>query len=274
MDKDIIEKGLTEFFREIREVDSEIQEVAGNNIYKLDLKNKVKNICTKWFDNFSKTLHLFNINEEVIVKYNSAFEELLNLSLKYSRKNSYIKNIKIIQNNWGEELLIPILKHSTPIYSISQLPNILQNATEEEKEYLKEAIGCAKQGYYRASVILGWCATTHRMQRVVERLGFDKFNKKSEEMKNITTGRYKRFNKSYNIENFNDLQATVFDNDLIWVLDYWGLIDSNQSSRLFVCFLMRNNAAHPGEAKITSENLASFYSDIKSIVFDNSNFSL
>jgi hypothetical protein len=37
---------------------------------------------------------------------------------------------------------------------------------------------------------------------------------------------------------------------------------------------MRNNAAHPGEARLTSENLASFYSDIKTIIFDNPNFTI
>jgi len=37
---------------------------------------------------------------------------------------------------------------------------------------------------------------------------------------------------------------------------------------------MRNNSAHPGEAVISKENLLSFYSDLKTIIFDNSKFGL
>jgi len=91
-------------------------------------------------------------------------------------------------------------------------------------------------------------------------------------MKNIKDGRFRRFNKSFKIQSLNELRATVFDNDLLWVLEYWGLIDNNQHERLSICFTMRNNCAHPGEAPLTEENLASFYSDIKIIIFNNPKF--
>lgn len=274
MDRELLEINLTTFYEEVREVIKEIKEVSGNNIYRVEFMERIKVLSSKWFKEFSNVLPVFNIPNEIIEKYNSAFSEILSLSLKVSRKNTYLRHFEIIIRNWGEELLIPILKYSAPISSITLLPNILQNVTEREREYLEEAIGCAEREYYRASVVLGWCAAVHRMQKVVERLGFNEFNKKSEEMKNITQGRYKRFTKKYYIQNFNDLQATVFDNDLLWVLEYWGLIDTNQSGRLFRCFEMRNNSSHPGQAEISPENLASFYSDLKTIIFDNPNFLL
>jgi hypothetical protein len=76
------------------------------------------------------------------------------------------------------------------------------------------------------------------------------------------------------VHSLNDLRDMVFDSDLLWVLDYWELIDPNQHDRLSICFTMRNNSSHPGEAPITEENLASFYSDLKSFVFDNPKFKL
>ena len=54
----------------------------------------------------------------------------------------------------------------------------------------------------------------------------------------------------------------------------WELIDANQHERLSICFTMRNNAAHPGEATITEPNLLSAFSDLKTIVFDNPKFKL
>jgi hypothetical protein len=93
-------------------------------------------------------------------------------------------------------------------------------------------------------------------------------------MKKIENGRFKRFNKSFDVVSLSDLEATVFDNDLLWVLDYWNLIDANQHDRLQICFTMRNNAAHPGDAPITEQNLASAFSDIKNMVIDNPKFKL
>jgi hypothetical protein len=158
--------------------------------------------------------------------------------------------------------------------SISGLAKILENAMEEEKEYLNEALGCAKYSFCRASMVLVWSAAINRMQRVVEKLGFSEFNKKSVEMKNIRKGRFNRFQKSFNVNSLSELRASVFDTDLLWVLEYWGLIDANQHDRLLNCFTMRNNAAHPGEAKINELNLASVFSDLKTIVFDNPKFKL
>jgi hypothetical protein len=164
------------------------------------------------------------------------------------------------------------MKSAGQVVSVSHLTKILENATEEEKDYLDEALGCASRGFFRASIVLGWSAAVHRMHKTIEKLGFDEFNKKCEEAKNAG-GRFKRFNKSFAVHSLSDLR-TVFDSDLLWVLEYWELIDSNQHERLSICFTMRSNSAHPGEAPITEENLASFYSDLKAFVFDNPKFKL
>jgi hypothetical protein len=93
-------------------------------------------------------------------------------------------------------------------------------------------------------------------------------------MKSKCEGRFKRFQKSFGVNSLSELRATVFDTDLLWVLEYWELIDANQHERLSICFTMRNNAAHPGEAPITDVNLASAFSDLKNIIFDNPKFKL
>lgn len=171
-------------------------------------------------------------------------------------------------------MLITVTKHAGEISKIGQLDAIQDSVTEEEKNLMKEAIDCAKSGFLRASVVLGWATTIYRMHKMVEKMGFDTFNKKSEEMKKIEEGRYKRFTKYFHVHNIAELQATVFDNDLLWVLEYCGLIDYNQHERLTTCFVMRNTCAHPSSTKITEENLISFYSDLKTIIFDNKKFRL
>ena len=237
-------------------------------------RQNIQSITKKWFEEIEPIIMQFGVSEITKEKYHELFTRLLELSLKTSRKNTYQNVIEEILVDFKPDIIIAVMKSAGQIFSISSLAKILENVTKEEKEYLKEALGCAQHGFLRGSMVLVWSASAHRMQKVVEKLGFQEFNKKSDEMKNICEGRFKRFNKSFNIHSLSELRATVFDTNLLWVLEYWGLIDANQHERLSICFTMRNNAAHPGEAPITQENLASAFSDLKKIVFDNTRFRL
>jgi hypothetical protein len=261
---------LDDIENSLRRLYTEIRKVKTSNIYKKDIKDSAQKIGTKWFEELDPSLSSLGVTDELRKKYDELFTSLLSLSLKTSVKQTYLKTIDEILQDFKEELYVTVMKSAGQVVSVSHLTKILENATDEEKDYLDEALGCASRGFFRASVVLGWSAAVHRMHKTIERLGFDEFNKKCEEAK-IAGGRFKRFNKSFEVHSLSDLR-TVFDTDLLWVLEYWELIDSNQHERLSICFTMRSNSAHPGEAPITEENLASFYSDLKAFVFDNPKF--
>lgn len=255
-------------------LNTSLKMVKSANVSKKEIRDSAQALARKWFEEVELAVQHYGISKEVKTKYHELFTTLLSLSTKVSRKSTYVKTITEILADFKDDLSIPVLKSTGQIATTTHLAKILENVTEEEKEYLDEALGCAAGTFFRASIILAWNAAIHRMHKVIEKLGFDLFNKKSEEMKNISEGRFKRSRKSFNIHSLSELRATVFDNDLLWIMEYLGLIDSNQHDRLSTCFTMRNNAAHPGEAPITSENLASFYSDLKYIAFDNPKFKL
>jgi hypothetical protein len=258
----------------LRRLRIEIQKLKTDNIYKKTVKDLAQQIGTKWFEELDSSLPSLGVADELRKKYNDLFTSLLSLSLKTSVAQTYLKTIDAILQYFKEELFVTIMKSAGQVVSVTQLVKILENATDEEKDYLDEAVGCANRGFLKASIVLGWCAAVHRMHKTVEKLGFDEFNKKAEDVYNIDKGRFKRFKKKLVANSISDLRATVFDNDLLWVLEYWQLVDANQHERLSICFTMRNNSAHPGEAPITEENLASFCSDLKTIVFDNPKFKL
>jgi hypothetical protein len=125
----------------------------------------------------------------------------------------------------------------------------------------------------RGCIVLGWCATISRIHNKIEEIGFTTFSRATEEMAAKTVGRFKPYNKKFSVESLSELQR-VFDTELLWVLEYLGLIDSNQHARLRYCFDLRNHSAHPGLAPITGENLYSFFSDISKIVLKNPKFEL
>ena len=141
----------------------------------------------------------------------------------------------------------------------------------EENAYLKEAIECARHDFYRASVVLGWCAATDRIHRTIEKVGFAKFNIASATMASQTAGRFKKFNTVQNVSSLSEIRE-VFDTLILWVIEGMGLIDSNQHTRLRSCFDMRCQSAHPGDAPLTQYNLLSYFSDLNEIVFKNEKF--
>jgi hypothetical protein len=149
----------------------------------------------------------------------------------------------------------------------------IEGLPTDEGEYLDEAQRCLSVNALRGCIVLGWCATIARIHTKIADLGFDTFNKATQDMKAKTVGRFKPFNKTFDVDSLSELQR-IFDTDLLWVLEFLTLIDGNQHQRLRHCFEFRNNSAHPGLAPITGENLYSFFSDITKIVLKNPNFDL
>ena len=274
MSKEEVIESINELNKSLISLGAYFDECKIEFITKKETTGQAQLVAKKWFEDIEPILEQFGISEPIKNKYHNYFSQLIQLSLKPSWKKTYQKIIKEILADFKDDILIVVMKSAGKITSIAGLTKILENAIEEEKEYLNEALGCAKYGFYRASMVLVWSAAVHRMQKAVEKLGFSEFNKKSKEMKSICEGRFKRFQKSFSVHSLSELRATVFDTDLLWVLEYWELIDANQHERLSICLTMRNNAAHPGEAPITDINLASAFSDLKNIVFDNPKFKL
>ncbi len=273
MNKEETILALNSFESDLRKLKAAVVRTKTRQVKRKDIVESVHRITTQWFERVEGAISGLGLPADIVAKYHDAFGALLSLTFKYPSPATYAKSINELLRSYKQDLVAAVMKSTGPIVGFSQLDKVLDNiANEPERDYLTEAVKCAQSEFLRASVVLGWNAAVHRLHRVVEKKGFDEFNKNSDEMKKITEGRYKRFNKSFSVHTISELRATVFDTDLLWVLEYWGLIDSNQHERLQTCFTMRSNCAHPGEAPMSPENLGSFYSDLKIMVFDNPKF--
>lgn len=273
-------KKIKLFFDEFERMWQYINKLETVQLTNKKVKDNFNNLSARWFSEYAKKLHELQVEDVVIEKYNKAFRELLKLSTSNSRRSSYIKNMELIRKNYNEEIII-FLQTNNPNDDISMVKGLsdevlglLDSITDkEENEYLCEALGCWTNEYYKASVVLMWCATIDRIHRVIEQVGFDKFNQTSEYMKNQTTGRFKRFNKNQNVHSISELRM-VFDSDILAILEGMEMIDVNQKTRLVSCFEMRCHSGHPGEAPITKYNVLSCFSDVVEIVFTNPKFAL
>ena len=264
------------FFRtKIVSLKKTIDSTGKRQIFGKHILRDIETLATLWFNSFESPLrHFYNVESTVIEQYHDAIGKLLEFSTMNPASSTVIALLQGIEKGINQDILVPVLKYQVEISKHGYYSNILVDKTGVELEYLKEAVQCADAGYFRAAIILGWAAAVDRLHQTIMKNGLDKFNNASLQMTALSTGRYKRFNKKFNIQNLSDLRMGVFDNDLLWVLEFLGFIDGSEHEKLQICFTMRNICAHPGEAKFSPENIGSFFSDLDSLVFRNQKFKL
>jgi hypothetical protein len=239
------------------------------------LLGELEVLATRWFNEIEHPLRsTFTIDEEILLRYREPLGKILELSDGKPSKTVLLTIFNTVLRSFHADIVVPVLKHRAALAKYPKLDTVLSHAKGLEVDYLTEAIDCARLDKRRAAIILGWCAAVNRFHLYVQKESFDKFNQASLQMCAMQSGRYKRFNKKYVIQNLTDLRMTVFDSDLLWLLEFMGAIDGNQHERLEICFTMRNTCAHPGEATVSDDNVRSFFSDIDSLIFANEKFRL
>lgn len=270
----MVEK-LKRFLDDLKALRKDIKAENVNQIGKKGLMNRAEQIGSRWFSELSANLpQELGISPEILEKYSEACGRLIALSSPNNLKRSYIEVLDLLIRPFRKELILTAQKGASGTISLGLLHNILGTLPNpQEDEYLKESISCAQRGFFRASVVMGWCATIDRIHRCIEKIGLPKFNVTSAQMASQKKGRFKRFNSPQNLNSLSELRE-VFDDIVLWIIEGIGMIDSNQHTRLKSCFDMRCQCAHPGEAPVTEYNLMSFFSDINEIVLKNPIFKI
>lgn len=259
---------LKDYKGRLQKLSKDCSSVPGYQVQRKTLLTRVESSAAEWFDKYEPTLRWeFALQEETLEKYRQAFGSLLEASGGRPSKNAVNDLFQAVLTQFHSDLVVPVQTYQSYYRDFPVFEKLLTHAEDFEKEFMLEAIECARTGKRRAAIVLGWSAAVHRLHSYVEDLGFDRFNQASDQMASITSGRYKRFDKKFLIHNLGDLQRSVIDRDLLWVLEFLAAVDGNEHERLVICLTMRNTSAHPGEAPFSEENLLSFFSDIDSLVF-------
>jgi hypothetical protein len=221
-----------------------------------------------WSEQVEREMVKFGVDEKVIAKYKDGLRKLHSLSSKRNKRTSHQQVIKELQVDFRVDLLQPIMFHggADPSEAIKKI--IAEIPYPDQKGYLEEALRCIEADCKRAAAVLGWSAAMHHIHSKIEEIGFDKFNRKADDMSKATKGRFKGFKSSASIESISDLRE-VPDRRILWVLDGMEILESNQRQRLEYGLDMRIQASHPGDAEVTLTNLESFFSDLSTLVFKN-----
>jgi hypothetical protein len=265
--------GLREFKESLQSLRREVRAIDGDRVSRLPLRQRAESAATCWVEDLRSPLeHKFRLPADVIQSMSDAMKQLHILSRPNNRKSSYVKVLGEALQDFDDRLILPIQQSATEVESLLDLQKLIPGfADPAESDYLQEAVSCAAAGFNRAAIVLGWCATIDKMQRKIQLIGLGAFNAASSTLKAQASGKFKRWNKEFSVTSLSELQ-TVFDTDLIVVLEGMQLFDGNQAQRLETCFQYRNHSAHPGQAPIDEPHVIAFFSDINSIVLQNPAF--
>jgi hypothetical protein len=264
---------LQRFKKELQTLKSSVSAVDGKTINRKAIRDHADAIATQWVEELRSPLeHKFQLPKDLIEKTAGEMKQLHVLSRPSNLKSSYLKTLNATLKKFDDKFILPIKQSATEVESILDLEKLIPGlADPAESNYLKEAVACAEAGYKRAAIVLGWCALIDKVQKEIVRLGLAKFNAASVAVRSQTSGKFKTWNKAFSVATLSELQ-TVFDTDLLVVLEGMGLLDGNQAERLRTCFQYRNHSAHPGEAPIEETHVVAFFTDINAIVLQNAAF--
>jgi hypothetical protein len=271
--KDEILAKLVQLKRDLRDLRRQVSAIPGDRVSRKAIREEADRIADTWVEDLRSPLeHKIGLDPDVIQTTADHMKQLHVLSRPNNRKQPYLRTVDAILKGFDDKLILPVKQTSLRVESLLDLGRLVPQLSDPaESEYLREATDCARAGYRRGAVVLGWCAAIDKMQKKVMAVGLDQFNRTSAKLKGRTSGRFKRFNKVFSCEGLSDLQE-VFDRDLITVLEGLGLLDATQADRLGVCYQYRCHGAHPGEAPIEDVHLVAFLTDVSRIVLQNPRF--
>jgi hypothetical protein len=272
MKKPILEKVET-FKKDLQTLKKEVSALTTAQVNRKVIRDHADAIATYWVEELRSPLeHKAKLSAELIEQTAANMKQLHVLSRPSNLKTSYLAVINRTLTKFDDNFVLPIKQSATEVDSIFDLAKLVPGlANPDESDYLKEAIECAEAGHRRAAIVMGWCAVVDKFQQKIMRSGLDGFNAMSRQIKAQTSGKFKRWNKEFSCTTLSELQ-TVFDTDLVVILEGMNLIDGNQAERLEVCFMYRNQSAHPSAAPIGDPNVVAFFSDINAIVLQNPKF--
>ena len=272
MKKPILEK-LEAFKSDLQLLKRELNALATPQVNRKAIRDRADAIATTWVEELRSPLeHKAKLPVDLIERTAADMKQLHILSRPSNLKTSYLTVINRTLKKFDDKFALPIKQTATEVESIFDLQKLVPALpSPDESDYLKEAVECAAAGHRRAAIVMGWCAVVDKFQQKIMRLGLDKFNATSTKIKAQTSGKYKRWNKEFNVGTLSELQ-TVFDSDIVIILEGMNLIDGNEAERLEICFTYRNQSAHPGAAPIADPNVVAFFSDITAIVLANHMF--
>ena len=194
---------LALFKRRLQALKKEVSATETKRISRIAIRNSADEIATMWVEELRSPLeHKFGLPKDVVESMASDMKQLHVLSRPNNLKTSYVKVINSALRRFDDTFVLPLKLAATEVETIFDLDKLVPGLPDpDESDYLREAIECAAAGHKRAAIVLGWCAAIDKIQKKLVLIGLEKFNAASASVKAQTSGKFKNWNKQFDVEN-------------------------------------------------------------------------
>jgi|WetSurMetagenome_2_1015567.scaffolds.fasta_scaffold08067_3 ParB/RepB/Spo0J family partition protein len=206
-------------------------------------------------------------------KSNSKKNSLNTVGLKDKKQND--SSINTNQNkNYSHLDYSPIKlsqQQQTSIQDIrDKFEKISKTLSEDEKEYIAEAIHCLENQCFKASILMIWATGISRILSYISS-NISDFTSKSQEMKNQNTSFYKHHCNTFqtNAKSIDDIRHSSKDIQLLCYLTYIGKIDETHFKKLKANYDIRNDCAHPTTIKLKINETVAIFENVLDLIINN-----
>lgn len=227
---------------------------------------KLRNAIKKFIDEDDQ--HISIINDRM-----KATKKKAKAKTKKGKKTTKKKNANTKDDVSGFEYRsINIMKsHLTRINDIRpKLEKIAEQFTDEETEYIKEAICCLENHCFKAAALMVWSAGISRILGYVEKHLSD-YNKCSKGMLDNPKSFYRHFAPNFkkNATDINDVRENGKDRQLLCYICYKGFITITEFKKLKSNYDTRNDCAHPTSISLKPNEIIVIFENVYSLLLDN-----
>lgn len=227
--------------------------------------------------------------EGLISKFlNSSKESIVNIYEKYSKlrlpDNKQAKRIKKANksqkvkqkiNAKGEVFHYRKIKvttqQQTTIKDIKkQIENISNKFSNEEYEYIIEAIYCLEMHCFKAATLMIWSCGISRILGYISR-DLSKFNTATDTMVSMPKTVYKHFAKNFqkNVTDIESIRENSNDRHLLSYLVYEKIVSTTEFNKLHSSYKTRCDCAHPTDIILKVNEILSIFENVYDLILNN-----
>lgn len=148
--------------------------------------------------------------------------------------------------------------------------SIGKKLSDEETEYIKEALHCLKIQCFKASVLMIWSTGISKVLKFIEK-DISKFSTASQEMKDNNKSFYRHhcLNFQTNATDIDGIRHASKDIQLLSYICFENKIDESQFKKLKNNYDTRNDCAHPTQIKLEVNETIAIFENIYNLVLNN-----
>ncbi len=193
--------------------------------------------------------------------------------VKKANKSQKVKqniNAKDEVSHYKREIKITT-KQQTTIKDIrKKIEDIFNKFTNEERDYIAEAICCLEEKCFRAATLMIWSCGISRILGYISK-DFPKFNAATNTMFGIPKSVYKHFAKNFqkNVTNVESIQENSNDRHLLSYLAYEKIVSTTEFNKLHSSYKTRCDCAHPTDIKLKVNEILSIFENVYDLILNN-----